>query len=242
MTIDQHKLETFVHQTVTDMGVAVSGALVHIGDKLGLYKAMAGAGPLTPIELADATHTAERYAREWLNNQAAGGYVTYDPATERFELPDEHAMVLAHEDSPVFLCGGFEVLAAGYLGESRVTEAFRTGAGVGYHEHDERLFRGTERFFRPGYQTNLVQVWLPALHGVVDKLTEGATVADIGCGHGASAIVLAEAFPAHTSSGSTTTTRRSPPRARPPPTPVSPTGSASRSPRPPSTPAPDTTW
>ena len=195
MTINDQKLEAFVHQAVADMGVAVSGALVHIGDKLGLYKAMAGAGPLTPTQLADATHTTERYVREWLNNQAAGGYVTYDPATARYELPDEHAMVLADENSPVFLCGGFEVLAAGYLGEAKVTEAFRTGGGVGYHEHDERLFRGTERFFRPGYQANLVDFWLPALDGVVEKLTEGGTVADIGCGHGASAIVLANAFP-----------------------------------------------
>ena len=195
MTINEQKLEAFVHQAVADMGVAVSGALVHIGDKLGLYKAMAGAGPLTPTELAERTGTTERYVREWLNNQAAGGYVTYDPTTLRYELPDEHALVLADENSPVFLCGGFEVLTAGYLGEAKVTEAFRTGGGVGYHEHDERLFHGTERFFRPGYQANLVANWLPALDGVVDKLTAGATVADIGCGHGASAIVLAQAFP-----------------------------------------------
>ncbi|HEX2809460.1 MAG TPA: class I SAM-dependent methyltransferase [Kineosporiaceae bacterium] len=196
MSINEQKLEAFVHQTVADMGVAISGALVHIGDKLGLYKAMAGAGPLTSTELADRTGTTERYVREWLNNQAAGGYVSYDPATVRYELPDEHAMVLADENSPVFLCGGFEVLTAGYLGESMVTEAFRTGAGVGYHEHDHRLFRGTERFFRPGYRANLVSGWLPALDGVIDKLTAGATVADIGCGYGASTIVLAQAFPA----------------------------------------------
>ena len=195
MTIDPQKLDAFVHQAVADMGVAVSGALVHIGDKLGLYKAMAGAGPLTSTQLADATGTAERYVREWLNNQAAAGYVSFDPATACYELPDEHAMVLADENSPVFLCGGFEVLTAGYLGESKVTEAFRTGEGVDYREHDERLFRGTERFFRPGYQANLVDTWLPALDGVVNKLNEGATVADIGCGHGAAAIVLAQAFP-----------------------------------------------
>jgi SAM-dependent methyltransferase len=195
VTIDEQKLEAFVHQAVGDMGVAISGALVHIGDKLGLYKAMAGAGPLTPADLAGRTDTTERYVREWLDNQAAGGYVTYDPTTARYELPDEHAMVLADENSPVFLGGGYEVVTAGYLGEAKVTEAFRTGGGVAGHEHDERLFRGTERFFRPGYQANLVDSWLPALEGAVDALSAGASVADIGCGFGAATIVLAKAFP-----------------------------------------------
>jgi len=196
MTISEKKLEAFVHGTVADMGVAISGALVHIGDKLGLYKAMAGAGPLTPAQVAEKSGTTERYVREWLNNQAAGGYVTYDPATAAYELPDEHALVLADESSPVFLCGGFEVVVAGYLAETKVTEAFRNGGGVDFQDHDERLFRGTERFFRPGYRANLVSAWLPALDGVVDKLTAGARVADVGCGHGASTIVLAQAFPA----------------------------------------------
>ena len=192
--IDEARLEAFVGQAVTDMGAAISGLLLHIGDRLGLYKAMAGAGPITSATLAARTGTAERYVREWLGNQAAGGYVTYDPADGTYELPAEQAMVVANEDSPVFLGGAFEVIASCYADHARFTDAFRTGAGVGWHEHDDRLFSGVLRLFRPGYAAHLVSAWLPALDGVVDKLRSGASVADVGCGLGASTIVMAQAF------------------------------------------------
>ena len=174
-SIDEAKVEAFMGQAVTDMGAIMSAPLFVIGEKLGLYKAMAGAGPLTSQEVADRAGAAERYVREWLRNQAAGGYVEYDPETDRYTLPDEHALALADED--------------------RLHEAFRTGEGLGWHEHDHRLFRGTERFFRPGYRGHLVAEWIPALDGVQEKLERGAKVADVGCGHGASTIILAEAFP-----------------------------------------------
>jgi SAM-dependent methyltransferase len=192
--IDEARLEAFVGQAVTDMGAAISGLLLHIGDRLGLYRAMAGAGPVTPAELAARTGTAERYVREWLGNQAAGGYVSYDPAEGRYELPAEQAMVVAHEDSPFFLAGAFEVIASCYADHGRFTDAFRTGAGVGWHEHDDRLFSGVLRLFRPGYAAHLVNAWLPALDGVADKLRAGASVADVGCGLGASTIIMAQAF------------------------------------------------
>jgi len=192
--IDEAKLEAFVGQAVTDMGAAISGLLLHIGDRLGLYKAMAGAGPVTAAALAARTGTAERYVREWLGNQAAGGYVVYDPARGTFELPAEQAMVVANEDSPVFLSGAFEVIASCYADHSRFVDAFRTGAGVGWHEHDDRLFSGVLRLFRPGYAAHLVAEWLPALDGVTGKLRAGASVADVGCGLGASTIIMAQAF------------------------------------------------
>jgi len=192
--LDEAKLEAFVGQAVTDMGAAISGLLLHMGDRLGLYKAMAGAGPLTPASLAARTGTTERYLREWLGNQAAGGYVTYDPAGGTFELPAEQAMVLANEDSPVFLSGAFEAIASCYADHDRFVDAFRTGAGVGWHEHDGRLFSGVLRLFRPGYAAHLTGEWLPALDGVVDKLRAGASVADVGCGLGASTIIMAQAF------------------------------------------------
>lgn len=195
MAIDEAKLEAFLGQAVGDMGAAISGLLLHIGDRLGLYKAMAGAGPLTSVEVAERASCAERYVREWLNNQAAGGYVTYHATTERYELPDEQAAALADEDSPAFLCGGFEGIASCYADADTFVDAFASGRGVGWHEHDARLFRGTERFFRPGYTAHLVDEWLPALDGVVAKLERGARVADVGCGHGASTILLAQAFP-----------------------------------------------
>jgi 2-polyprenyl-3-methyl-5-hydroxy-6-metoxy-1,4-benzoquinol methylase len=199
--IDQAKLETFVGQAVTDMGAAISGLLLHLGDRLGLYKAMAGAGPITSSDLAQRTGTTERYVREWLSNQAAGGYVVYDPAERTFELPAEHAMVLADEDSPVFLGGAFETIASCYADHERFVDAFRTGAGVGWHEHDSRLYSGVVRLFRPGYAAYLVQDWLPALDGVVEKLRAGASVADVGCGHGASTIIMAKAFENSTFAG-----------------------------------------
>jgi SAM-dependent methyltransferase len=193
--IDEAKLEAFMGQAVTDMGAIISAPLMVIGEKLGLYKAMAGAGALTSQEVADRSGAAERYVREWLGNQAAGGYVTYDPETERYTLPDEHALALADEDSPFYILGVYDSVASLYADEDQILEAFRSGDGMGWHEHDHRLFRGTERFFRPGYRAHLVAEWIPALDGVQEKLERGAKVADVGCGHGASTIIMAEAFP-----------------------------------------------
>jgi SAM-dependent methyltransferase len=193
--IDEAKLEAFMGQAVTDMGAIISAPLMVIGEKLGLYKAMAGAGPLTAKEVAERSGAAERYVREWLGNQAAGGYVEYDPASDRYTLPDEHALALADEDSPFYILGVYDSIASLYADEDQILEAFRSGEGMGWHEHDARLFRGTERFFRPGYKAHLVAEWIPALDGVQEKLERGAKVADIGCGHGASTIIMAEAFP-----------------------------------------------
>ncbi len=192
--IDEAKLEAFVGQAVVDMGAAISGLLLHIGDRLGLYKAMAGAGPITSAMLAERTGTTERYVREWLANQAAGGYVVYDPAARTYELPAEQAMVVANEDSPVFLAGAFESIASCYADHDVFVDAFRTGAGVGWQVHDHRLFSGVVRLFKAGYAAHLVDAWLPALDGVVEKLQSGASVADVGCGLGASTIIMAEAF------------------------------------------------
>jgi len=194
-TIDEEKLMEFMGRAVSDMAAAISIELMTIGDKLGLYKAMAGAGPLTSRQIADRTSTSERYVREWLNNQVAGGYIIYDPALTTYALPDEHALALADEDSPVFLGGAFDLMAACWDSEDRIIDAFRTGEGVGWHEHHPRLFAGTERFFRPGYKANLTTAWIPSLDGVEAKLESGALVADIGCGHGASAIIMAQAYP-----------------------------------------------
>jgi SAM-dependent methyltransferase len=182
-------------QAVGDLGAAISGLMVHLGDELGLYRAMAGAGPVTAAEVADRTGTAERYVQEWLDNQASGGYVTYDKDARRYELPPEQAAALADEDSPAFVCGGYAGIVSAYIDVDRFTQAFRTGEGVGWQDHDSRLFRGTERFFRPGYKAALVPEWLPALDGVVEKLRQGGRVADVGCGHGASTVLIAEAFP-----------------------------------------------
>jgi len=193
--IDEAKLEAFMGQAVTDMGAIISAPLMVIGEKLGLYKAMAHAGPLTSAEIAERSGAAERYVREWLGNQAAGGYVTYDPETGRYTLPDEQALALADEDSPFYILGIYDSIASLYADEDRILEAFRSGEGMGWHEHDHRLFRGTERFFRPGYRASLVAEWIPALDGVQEKLERGATVADVGCGHGASTIIMAQAFP-----------------------------------------------
>jgi Methyltransferase domain len=193
--IDEAKLEAFMGRAVTDMGAIISAPLMVIGDKLGLYKAMAHAGPLSSEEVAERAGAAERSVREWLRNQAAGGYVTYDPESDRYTLPDEHALALADEDSPFYILGVYDSIASLYADEDQILEAFRTGGGMGWHEHDHRLFRGTERFFRPGYRAHLVAEWIPALEGVQEKLERGATVADIGCGHGASTVIMAAAFP-----------------------------------------------
>ena len=194
-TIDQARLETFMGKMVGDMGAAMSGALVITGAKLGLYKGLAESGPASSTELAQRLGLAERYVREWLAAQAASGFVEYDEATGLFSLSPEQRMALADEDSPVYVASAFEVIASAYIDEPKVTHAFTTGQGVGWHEHHECLFRGTERFFRTGYRAHLVQEWLPALDGVVEKLEAGAQVADIGCGGGASTIIMAKAFP-----------------------------------------------
>jgi SAM-dependent methyltransferase len=200
--IDEAKLEQFMGQFVGDLGGAMTAPLVLIGDKLGLYKAMADGEPVTPAQLAERTECRERYIREWLCQQAASGYVEYDAAAGTFRLPPEQAMALADEDSPAFIPGAFQLLAAVVKDEPQITERFRSGEGMGWHEHHHDLYEGTERFFRPGYLASLVESWLPALDGVVEKLKQGAHVADIGCGHGASTILMAKAFPASTFVGS----------------------------------------
>ncbi|GGB95752.1 SAM-dependent methyltransferase [Novosphingobium endophyticum] len=192
---DMQKLEQFMHKMVGDMGAAMSGSLVITGSKLGLYKALAEMGAATDAQLAGRLGLDTRYVREWLSAQAASGFVDYDPGEDTFSLNAEQQMALANEDSPVYVAPAFELIASAYIDEPKITDAFRTGKGVGWHEHHECLFRGTERFFRPGYRANLVSNWLPALDGVTDKLEAGAKVADIGCGAGASTIIMAQAFP-----------------------------------------------
>jgi 2-polyprenyl-3-methyl-5-hydroxy-6-metoxy-1,4-benzoquinol methylase len=200
--IDTDKLMGFVFKAVEEVGATLNTALVVMGDRLGLYRAMAGAGPLTPAELAGRTGTAERYVREWLNAQAAGGYVDYDPDSSRYSLSAEHAMALTDESSPAYLPGFFQIALGSVVDSPRITEAARTGEGVGWHAHGQDVFDGCERFFRTGYNANLLSAWLPALDGVLAKLEHGATVADVGCGHGASTILMAEAFPNSTFTGS----------------------------------------
>ncbi|HTM88709.1 MAG TPA: class I SAM-dependent methyltransferase [Terriglobales bacterium] len=189
--LDETKLNAFMQKAVMDMGAAMHATLVVVGDKLGLYKAMAGAGWLSSAELAEKTNTAERYVREWLNANAASGYVVYDAATRRYQLPPEQAFALTVHDLP----GAFHIISSCFKDEPKITQAFRTGEGVGWHEHDSNLFFGTERFFRPNYEDNLLSSWIPALEGVKEKLKAGAAVADVGCGHGASTMLMAKAFP-----------------------------------------------
>ena len=194
--VNEARLNSFVGRMLGDMGATLSAALVIVGDRLGLYKALADGGPMTAATLAGRTGTAERNVREWLAGQAASDYVTYDAGTDMFHLEPEQAMVFAQEGSPTVLAGFFEVAEAAFRATSRVEQAFRTGRGVGWHEHHRCLFCGTERFFRTSYRHHLVSEWLPALDGVLAKLQRGATVADVGCGHGASTILMAQAFPA----------------------------------------------
>ena len=189
------EVEAFIGHVIADLSAAFSGVLVNVGRKLGLYQAMAERGACSSVALAAATGIRERYVREWLANQAAGGYVAYDPATQTYTLPPAQAMVLAHEQSPIFMAPAFDVAASFWLDEERIVETFRSGAGLGWHAHHHRLFCGTESFFRTGYRAHLVSQWLPALDGVVERLQRGARVADIGCGHGASTILMAQAFP-----------------------------------------------
>lgn len=194
MDLDMSKLEPLLGTMVNEIGAAANAVLVLVGDKLGLYRALAGK-PRTSGELAAATDTHERYVREWLSAQAASGFVTYDDRTGAFALSPEQAAVFADDESPVCMTGGFYSLAAVFADEPKLTEAFRTGRGVGWGEHCNCLFCGVERFFRPGYKAHLVAEWLPSLEGIVEKLRRGAKVADVGCGHGASTVLMAEAFP-----------------------------------------------
>jgi len=194
MAVDMDKLNVFIGKFVGDLGATVHAGMVVIGDKLGLYKALAEK-PMTSAELATVTDTDERYLREWLSSQAAGGYVNYDAKTQRFSLDDEQALALAVEDSPAFIPGAFELALGSLKAVPRITAAFRSGDGMGWHEHDHDVFHGCEKFFRPGYAANLVSTWIPALDGVARKLEAGGEVADVGCGLGASTILMAKAYP-----------------------------------------------
>jgi SAM-dependent methyltransferase len=192
--LDKSKLNAFIGQFVTDLGAAVHAGMVVIGEKLGLYKALAEE-PMTSAQLADKTNTDERYLREWLASQAAGGYVTYDEKNDTFSLSAEQAFTLANEESPAYLPGAFELALGSLAAVPRIAESFRTGAGMGWHEHVDGVFHGCEKFFRPGYAANLVSSWIPALQDVKEKLEKGARVADVGCGKGASTLLMAKAFP-----------------------------------------------
>lgn len=194
-TINEDKMHAFLGKVVGDFGAALSSSLVYIGQKLGLYKALASAGSVTPAELAAATSTNERYVREWLINQAAGGYVDYDAASGRYSLSPEQAMALTDESSPFYVGGGFYVVKAMTNAVNRIEDYFKNGGGMLWGEHDSDLFVGTERFFRPGYAAHLIASWIPALTGVEEKLKAGGKVADIGCGHGSSTIIMAQAYP-----------------------------------------------
>ena len=195
MEIDTDKLNAFMGKMLVDVGAAIGASLMLIGDKLGLYKALARGGPMTSAELANATSTTERYVREWLAAQAAAGYVDYDSSSAKFSMSPEQAMVFADEESPVFMGAVGDLVAATILDEPKISQAFRTGKGVGWNERSTCLFCGTARFFRTSYKHHLVQEWLPALEGVIAKLEAGAVVADVGCGHGISTMLMAQAFP-----------------------------------------------
>jgi SAM-dependent methyltransferase len=198
MAIDETALQTLVEKMLGDLGAAMGAALIVAGDKLGLYRALAGAGPVDSAELARKTGCDERYVREWLAQQAAAGYLQYQSASGRYLMTPEQELVFATEGSPAFMPGAFEIVSAVMKDEPRMREAFKNGAGVGWHEHDSALFSGTERFFRPAYAAHLLTDWLPALEGVSEKLKRGARVADVGCGHGVTTIMMAKAFPKST--------------------------------------------
>jgi 2-polyprenyl-3-methyl-5-hydroxy-6-metoxy-1,4-benzoquinol methylase len=200
--VDGDKLMQFVFRAVDEVGATLNAALVVMGDKLGLYRALAGDGGLTPAELAARTGTAERYVREWLNAQAAGSFVAYDADSGRYSLPPEQAMALTDPDSPAYLPGLFQTAIGSVLDSPEITEKVRSGDGFGWHEHVHDVHDGCERFFRPGYNAHLVTEWLPALDGVVEKLERGGLVADVGCGHGASTVLMAQAYSSSTFVGS----------------------------------------
>jgi ubiquinone/menaquinone biosynthesis C-methylase UbiE len=191
----QQRIEQFAGQVVTDLAAAMAGVMTNLGHKLGLYQAMAESGPINSDELARRTSTNERSVREWLNGQVAGGYVRFDTSTNQYLLPPEHAFVLANPESPAFLPPAFDVAATLWHDEDEILAAFRSGKGLGWHEHNCRLFTATEAFFRNGYRAHLTQTWIPSLGGVQEQLANGGRVADLGCGHGASAILMAQAFP-----------------------------------------------
>jgi 2-polyprenyl-3-methyl-5-hydroxy-6-metoxy-1,4-benzoquinol methylase len=193
--IDENKMNEFLGKVVGDFGAALSSALVYIGQKLGLYKAVARAGSVTPAELAQQTSTNERYIREWLINQAASGYLNYDKDSGRYSMAPEQTVALTDETSPFFVGGGFYVIKAMTGAVSRIEDYFKNGGGMLWGEHDPDLFVGTERFFRPGYAAHLIATWIPSLTGIEDKLKSGGKVADIGCGHGSSTIIMAQAYP-----------------------------------------------
>ncbi len=195
MSLNEAKLHEFVGKMLGDMGAAATGALVMIGDKLGLYRAIAEEGRVTPEQLAEKTGTNGRYVREWLSNQAASGYVEYDPGTEKFFMTPEQVAIFAEDDSPFLMTGGYHSIASLFRDEPLLTEAFRTGRGVGWGEHDPSLFAGTAKFFKPSYKAHLIESWIPSLEGVRERLDRGAKVADIGCGHGFSTVIMAETFP-----------------------------------------------
>ena len=197
MAINETKLNDFMGRFVGDLGAVMHAATIVVGDQLGLYKRLAE-GPTDVESLARLTETDSRYLREWLSAQAASGYVQYDPTTQLFSLSEEQAFALAQEGSPAFIPGAFQIAVAQFKAIPKMMQAMRTGLGLGWHEHDSALFHGTERFFRPGYAVNLVSSWLPALEGVEARLKAGARVADVGCGHGASTIIMAEAHPSST--------------------------------------------
>ena len=202
MAVDQDKLMDFLHKFVGDLGATIAAGNVLVGDRLGLYRALADQQPATPADLAQAAAIDPRYAEEWLRGQAAGGYIEYDAATGTYHLTEEQEFALTDPDGPVYMPGAFELAVGALRAEPQITESFRTGAGVGWHEHDGHVFSGCERFFRPGYLANLIPSWIPSLEGVDGKLRAGARVADVGCGHGASTLLLAQEYPESTFVGS----------------------------------------
>lgn len=195
MELNEAKLNEFLGTMVTEMGAAANGALIIMGDKLGLYTSLAASGPMSSEQLAQDTGTTERYVREWLAAQAASGYIEYDASSEEFSMTPEQNAVFGDKDSPVLMTGAFYGIASMYIDEPKIEHAFRSGEGVSWGDHDGCLFCGTEKFFRPSYKANLVANWIPSLDGVEEKLKNGAKVADVGCGHGISTIVMAQAFP-----------------------------------------------
>jgi SAM-dependent methyltransferase len=199
--IDEGRLESLLGQAVTDMGAALNGALVALGADLGLWSAMNGAGPMTPADLARSTHVPEPYVNQWLSAQAASGYVDYDDGAGTFTLSPEQAMAFAEQDSPAYVVGGYHIIGSVYRDRAGLAEAFSSGKGFGWHQHDPELFLGTEQFFRPGYRTHLLTEWIPALEGMTQRLESGAKVADVGCGHGVSTALMAGAYPGSTFTG-----------------------------------------